>query len=109
MSIIDQASAESSRRYNADLTDPEASRWRRDTRAAFMDGAQWLLVQLADPDQATVDAVARQLNHEGWTCLEGGHEPDFFDSCDDCKAVCRPIARASITALVTHLNGADHE
>lgn len=105
MTIIDQASAESSRRYNADTTIPEASRWRRDTRAAFMDGTQWLLDQLTDPDPETVDAVARQLNREGWTCLEGAQEPGFFDSCDDCKSVCRPIARAAITALTNHLNG----
>lgn len=109
MSIIDQASAESSRRYNADTTIPEASRWRRDTRAAFMDGVRWLLDQLTDPDQATVDAVARAIfGCRDWT--EG--DWDNLDTAwppEDVRDYWRDYARAAITALTNHLNGADHE
>jgi hypothetical protein len=102
MSIIDQASAESSRRYNADLIDPEASRWRRDTRAAFMDGVQWILGKLRDPDPETVDAMCMAFYNDpsgitDWTELVR-IEPQL-------AYLYREHMRRAITALTNNLNG----
>jgi hypothetical protein len=103
MSIIDQAREEAERLW-VDYPHVGFSA-AQDRQNAFADGAQWLLDQLTDPDPETVDAVARQLNHDGWTCWDGEHEPDHFDDCADCRVLCRAMARAAITALTNHLEG----
>lgn len=39
-----------------------------------------------------IDAIARQLNTDGWTCQNGAHEPGEFDRCDDCREACTELA-----------------
>jgi hypothetical protein len=118
MSIIDQASAESSRRYNADMTDPKAEVWRRDTRAAFVDGVRWLLDQLQDPMPETMATCVEAFRFHLVEWVPGEHaydKPKYACVCGwsvdaDCAdgALLAHRLRAAITALTNHL-GADHE
>ncbi|UOE45921.1 hypothetical protein [Agromyces larvae] len=56
---------------------------------------------------AEVEAAARALNVEGWTCNGGEDEPGNYDSCPDCKRVCDPLARVALEAART-TRGADN-
>jgi hypothetical protein len=106
MSIIDQASEEAERRHRGVRVEGlAANAWEEGALGGFMDGAQWLLDQLQDPDPETVDAVTRAL---------AARRPDLDvdesnEVTEPCKTRIRADARAAITALTNHLNGADHE
>lgn len=104
MSIIDQARDEA----DLTLTGDSGGPWAPDV--AFVDGASWLLDQLTDPDQATVDAVAQGMFADFW--MRDGTLPmpnkytTWDGTTDDIRNGWREDARAAITALTNHLNGA---
>lgn len=54
--------------------------------------------------EAAVQAGARALNDDGWTCFGGVHEPGQYDDCDQCKRVCDRQSRAALTAAWPHLH-----
>ena len=54
-------------------------------------------------DALAREAEARYLNHEGWTCNSGGHEPGEFDRCPDCRAACIELADFLAAAGVVDL------
>ena len=53
-----------------------------------------------------LDALARRLNDEGWTCGHGSHEPGRYDGCDDCEAAARDLARFLTEAELVDLGAA---
>ncbi|UOE45500.1 hypothetical protein [Agromyces larvae] len=90
-----EARAEAERRHAAgELYALEKSRL-----TTFVEGAEW---QASRPvTDAEVEAAARALNVEGWTCNGGEDEPGNYDSCPDCKRVCDPLARVALEAART--------
>ena len=68
--------------------------------ARFSAGALWARDYLAAEEvtDAEVEAAARAINTEGWTCDGGTHEPGNYDECTDCQHVAQGIARAALTA-----------
>ncbi len=108
MSIIDQARTEAERRL-INPTGPQSG-----TRIAWFEyGAQWLLAHLTDPDPETVDAVAQGMFADFWR-RDGmlpmpGESTTWDGSTDEIRDEWQEDARAAITALTNHLNGADHE
>lgn len=44
-----------------------------------------------------VEAIARIINDEGWTCT--AHEPESFGACPDCRKAQTKLASEIITAL----------
>lgn len=45
------------------------------------------------------ERIARALNVAGWTCNGGYHEPEQYDECAECRAVCGGMADAALAAL----------
>lgn len=58
--------------------------------------ARWPV--LAGVTEEMVEAGARALNAEGWTCYQGADEPGNYDDCEDCRRVCAGPARAVLVA-----------
>lgn len=59
-----------------------------------------------------IEAAARALNTEGWTCYGGGDEPGLYDTCPRCKKACDKLAKAALAAadaasIVTTATGLD--
>ena len=57
----------------------------------------------AIPD-AAVDAAARAIHAEGWTCE--AHEPMGLDACEQCATSTPRLARAALSAALPHLTAA---
>lgn len=94
MSIIDQARAEA----DLTLTGDSGGPWAPDV--AFVDGVQWLLDQLTDPDPETVEAFAIAMFEGRGNRLKWDRHAD-----DPTQEHWRRIARDAITALTNHLTG----
>lgn len=46
-----------------------------------------------------VGKIARELNRKGWTCDGGLHEPGEYDTCADCRGLCKDMARAVLAVV----------
>ena len=80
------------RGYEIPYLSPEA-------REAVIDALLAAFPWLADePTDAEVEAAARALNAEGWTCYQGRDEPGNYDECEDCRRVCAGPARTVLAA-----------
>ena len=53
---------------------------------------------------AAVDAAARAIHAEGWTCE--AHEPEGLDACEQCATSTPRLARAALTAALPLLTAA---
>lgn len=51
---------------------------------------------MSDP---RIEAAARALNIEGWTCFGGVHEPGEYGKCHACTLICNEVATAAIAAI----------
>lgn len=59
-----------------------------------------------------IEAAAKALNTEGWTCQEGSDEPGNYGECEDCKRYCDELATAALAAAdnaatITTVEGLD--
>lgn len=48
-------------------------------------------------DELAVQALAAQLNRDGWSCGQGGHEPGEYPRCSECATVCDELADFLLT------------
>ena len=113
MSILSKAQEEAEHRWAIDREEsaiqypPDALSYH--ARGAFIQGVQWLLAHLTDPDQATMDAVAQGMFADFWR-RDGmlpmpGESTTWDGNTDEIRDEWREDARAAITALTNHLNG----
>lgn len=67
-------------------------------RAAWQDGYRSALLLTGPESSVAVEAAARALNLEGWTCFVGGHEPGHYGDCELCRCLCNDMARTALRA-----------